>query len=143
MANNASQMTLEERITQRIKDDTLMAVVGDEDAINELVKRALDEALFQPRRIDTKSYRGYEERDSPVIAAAREAAGKVGERIAEKMVEHLMADEEVRKAMLDHMVACVPSLLASGMMGMFDSARLQTESALREKMRRVGIDLPQ
>ena len=141
MSSNQAKMTLEERITQRIKDDTLMAVVGDEDAINELVKRALDEALFQPTRV-AKQYGGWDHKDSPVIAASRAAAAKVAERMAEKLVDHLMASEEMRKAMLDHMMACLPAILAERFIGALDSVRSHTENDLRDKMRHIGMELP-
>lgn len=141
MSRNEAKMTLEERITQRIKDDTLMAVVGDEDAINELVTRALAEAIFQPRRVK-KEYGVREEFDSPVVAAARTAAAKVAEKICEKLVDHLLTNDDVRKAVLDHLVASLPAVIQNRWDTAFSIVAQATEDNLRDKLIKAGIDLP-
>ena len=139
--SNEAKMTLEEKITQRIKDDTLMAVVGDEDAITDLVKRALDEALFQPIRI-RKEYGGYDEYDSPVVAAARDAAKEVCGNITEHLTKHLLDNEEVRKAIIDHVVASLPNIIGEIMAGTLRSHAEITKNNLREKLMQVGVMVP-
>lgn len=47
MSDNSPKMTLEERIVQTLKDDSLMKLVGDEDAITELVKRAISRSALR------------------------------------------------------------------------------------------------
>lgn len=106
--SNSAAMTLEERVVQKIKDDTLMAVIGDEDAILELTKRALREALFQPRRNPDQGYGSSRELDSPVVEAAREAARNVAKSIAET----LLADEEVRVKVAEAVAKAVPAAIA-------------------------------
>lgn len=118
MNANAPKMTLEEKIVQNLKDEKLYALLGDEDAIAELVKRAIREALYQPARVLTGNYRGYEEKDSPVVAAAREAA----QQLAAKHVAAVLADPAVTKAMNEAIAAAIPDAIrayASGQIGMF------------------------
>ena len=105
---NSAAMTLEERVVQKIKDDTLMAVIGDEDAILELTKRALHEALFQPRRNPDQSYGSVRELDSPVVEAAREAARLLAKGIAST----LLADEDVKVKVGEAIAKAVPAAIA-------------------------------
>lgn len=95
---NSAKMTLEERLVQKIKGDTLASLIGDEDAILELTKRAIQEALFQPQRTP-KQYGGYTEMDSIAVAAARAAANRACDKIATETVTKLMSDQAVRAAL--------------------------------------------
>lgn len=69
MTNNSLGMTFEERIVSTLKDDKLMALVGDEDAITDLVKRAISETLFKP--VVTKDRYGHTTTEDPAGASRR------------------------------------------------------------------------
>lgn len=112
--SNQAKMTLEEKITQTIKSDTLMSLVGDEDAITELVERAIREALYQPVRI-RKQYGGYEEKDSVVVHEARAVANAAAKSLTEKMVEKLLKDEVFVEQVQAAMLATIPHALMSGL----------------------------
>ncbi len=105
MSSNATKMTLEERVVQTIKSDTLMALVGDEDAITELAKRAIHEALYQPQR--TQGPYSTSTHDSIAVAAARDVAKEAATKVMKEMVEALVADDafrsSIRKALADIM----------------------------------------
>lgn len=139
MSSNSEQMTLEERVVQTLKDDTLMKLVGDEDAIAELVKRALYEALYQPKRIP-KGYGGYEQRDSVVVAAARNAATEACAKAVPELVASMFEREEVKKALADAVAAAVPGLIHEGVrMAMESTAHFAVEN-LREQLRLAGVN---
>ncbi|MDK3072733.1 hypothetical protein QO034_06395 [Sedimentitalea sp. JM2-8] len=107
---NQAKMTLEERIVQTLKSDHLMKLVGDEDAITELVERAIKEGLFQPRRVP-KSYGGYDEADSPVVDAARSVAEEAASRLAEKITISVMEDDGFRAQVRTAMIAAIPHVM--------------------------------
>lgn len=105
MSSNSVTMTLEQRIVQNLKDDTLMKLVGDEDAITELVNRAVREALFQKREVK-EGYNTYTV-SSPVMDAAK----KVAEAYAAKAVEALAADDELANAVRDAFLSSLPAAI--------------------------------
>lgn len=138
MTNNASKMTLEERIVQTLKDDSLMKLVGDEDAITELVKRAIHEALFQPRKLNTYSYGGrQEEADAPIVKAAREAAERYANEAAKTLIEELLADPERKKVLHNAIVDSLPA--AINMQAQYAVAGLVQQASMNaiEEIRRL------
>jgi hypothetical protein len=95
MSDNQRKMSLEERIVQTLKDEHLFRLVGDEDAITELVTRAIKEALFQPQRVLNSGYgSSYRETDSVVVEAARAAAKTYAETIAKTILDAMLAEPE-------------------------------------------------
>lgn len=107
---NEAKMTLEERIVQSLKNDSLMKLVADEDAVTELVKRAIQEALYQPRRVE-QGYGRFEQKDSIVVAAARDMAEKVVRAHIDTMMTALMADKDFRKTVEDQMLRAIPGVM--------------------------------
>lgn len=107
---NEAKMTLEERIVQSLKNDSLMKLVADEDAVTELVKRAIQEALYQPRRVE-QSYGRFEQKDSIVVAAARDMAEKAVRAHIDTMMATLMADKNFRKTVEDQMLRAIPGVM--------------------------------
>lgn len=110
MSSNSPKMTLEERIVQTIKSDTLMALVGDEDAITELTKRAIHEALYQPQKVvgpySTSTI------DSPVVAAARDVAKQAAQQVVKEMVDALVADDAFRASVRQAIAETFPGAIA-------------------------------
>lgn len=139
MSSNSPKMTLEERIVQTIKSDTLMALVGDEDAITELTKRAIHEALYQPQKVvgpySTSTI------DSPVVAAARDVAKKAAEQVSKEMIEELCMRADFRAAVRQAIAEIMPATMEAfclNMVGQVTSrakvdAVVQVQEIIRNK----------
>lgn len=106
---NSTKMTLEERIVQTLKDDSLMKLVGDEDAITELVTRAIREALFQPIRVPRSYGGGYDEKPSLVVQAAKDVADKFAQKTCDILFDELVADPEKKKLVYATIVDMLPN----------------------------------
>lgn len=111
---NAPKMSLEEKLVQTLKDEKLYALLGDEDALTELVKRAIHEALYQPTRIK-KEYGGWEDRDSLVVATAKEIGKKVAESLVSTMAQEALADPEIKKAVNNAIAVCMPGAISGSL----------------------------
>lgn len=109
---NSANMTLEEKLVQRLKNLELFQLVDDEDAILELTTRAVREATIQPRR-ELDHFGRVRETDSPVLVAARAHAEKVMEKIADKAMEDLFADPKAKKLLYEAMISLIPQVLMS------------------------------
>lgn len=135
--SNAKGMTLEARIVQTLKDDHLMKLVGDEDAITDLVKRAITEALFQPRRI-SGGYGRIEETDSVAVSAARNIAEKAASKLAGDLITSVMEDAAFQERVKVAMLQAIPSVM---MKGFDDSIRNAAQQAVLEQLDclRAGI----
>lgn len=98
MTSNSENMTLEEKIVQNLKDDKLMALVGDEDAIMELVKRAIQESLFKDRKEPHPQMR-YETiyKPSPVVEAAEGVAKQFADKAIGEIFEELLKSDEFKE----------------------------------------------
>jgi hypothetical protein len=111
MPSNERKMTLEEKLVQNIKSDTIMALVGDEDALLELTKRAINEALYQPIRTKDSYGRINEAKDSPVVAAARSIANTACQSIANDMIAEMMQSEAVKDKVQEMIAATMPVVI--------------------------------
>lgn len=134
--SNADKMSLEEKLVQHIKTTSLMLLVDDEDAITELTRRALSEAIIQPRRVSTNSYGGYSEKDSPVIEAAREVATAALKKLMQDEVDKILADptsvETLRKAMQLLLPKILEEKIANVYQGIVFNASQEALQTLRE-----------
>ncbi len=121
--SNESKMTLEEHIVQTLKGDHLMKLVGDEDVITELVKRAINEALYQPQKVKSGAY-GYETKDSPVVSAARKVVEDAAKSVFQELVAELVLKEPFRQQIKTAMIASIPHILMTTFRGVAeDQAR--------------------
>lgn len=138
---NATKMSLEQRFVQNLKEERLFALLGDEDALTELVKRAIHEALYQPERIHA-GYGRIEEKDSIVVKTAKEIAARVADKLIADMATELLADQTVRLAVLEAMARGIPEAIRNGLYGAVQSFGTQTadatlmrvQDAIRNKM---------
>lgn len=137
---NEARMTLEEKLVQRIKDDTLMAAVGDEDMLTDLVKRALHEALFQKRKVSDGYNRSHEEPSLVVQEAttiARDAIEKVSEGMFQKAIENEDVKAAIEKAMphmmMDAFRSAVDVRVHTAIAAARDEAILHLQSTLSAK----------
>ena len=132
MSSNSQNMTLEEKIVEQIKRYGLHELLDDEDAIAELAKRAVKEALIQPRRIAAEGYYGrYEEKDSPIVEAAR----KMAEQIAVSASAELAADAEFQKLLREAMAAALPNAIGNSLSGLVMTLQQQTALMAMDKIR--------
>lgn len=103
MSTNSSKMSLEERLVQHIKTTGLNVLVDDEDAITELTRRAIQQALFAPRGTTT-SWNGGREVQTLVVEAAKEIAQAALKKVMQEEVDALLAKPETRKTLRDAML---------------------------------------
>ena len=143
MSDNERKMTLEEKLVQKIKTDSLMSLVGDEDALLELTKRALNEALYQPRH-EKVGYSTHT-RDSPVVAASRKAADMACTVIADRIIKEIMSDKTVREEINKAIGVMLPSVirgwLETGLSTHLEKASADAQSNLREALAAQNIIL--
>ena len=109
-ASNSKEMTLEERLVQTIKNESLMKLVGDEDAITQLVTRAIQEALFQPRRVE-RDYGRTEQMDSPLVEITRSCARTYADTIAKTIIEELLTDSKNKTILQNAIIAWIPAAI--------------------------------
>jgi hypothetical protein len=110
VSNNSQKMTLEEKLVQHIKEVGLGALITDEDAITELTRKAVEQALFQPRRIPNGSYH-YTDKDAPVVEAARKIADGALAKIFEKRIKALFDDPQSKQALDKAIANAFPKIL--------------------------------
>lgn len=125
--SNSPQMSLEERLVQKLKDETFMSLIGDEDAITELVKRALKEALCQPIRVE-RQYGGYDLRDSIVVTAARAVANDLVRKHMETVLTDLSKDEGFNKMLHEAIAAALPYAITNRLTDLITQATQQEQS---------------
>lgn len=111
--SNSKNMTLEDRIVQDLKENRLGALIGDEDALAALAKRAIDEALFKDRFI-TEGY-GYNKKDvrkpSLVVETAKEIAEKAIAKCIDDLFQKVLEDPNTRKIIDEAIASLLPSIV--------------------------------
>lgn len=107
--SNSSAMSLEDRIVQELKEQSLFKLVGDEDAIRDLVKRAITESLYKDRVVGN----GYNQtkRETIVMETAREVAEKAAKELVGEMVEFLKTEKAFQGAVMVAVQAALPQAI--------------------------------
>ena len=128
MTSNSTNMTLEEKIVQTIKDTSLMQLVGDEDAITKLVTRAITEALFKDVEVrdPNSGYGGSTIRISPVIQAAREVAKQITDSVGKTLADDPEVQRLVRNAIIDYLPIAAKQSAQDSVTDLLERARRQT-----------------
>ena len=139
MNDNSPKMTLEAKLVQTLKDDKLYALLGDEDALAELCERAIKEALWQQGEIN-EGYGRSRKTDSLAVAAAKEVASKVIKTLIDKIAAELLADEKIRKAMQDAMIALIPEVMKTSLREQFAFYQASTATASVELVQQMMRD---
>jgi len=121
-------MTIEEKVVQRIKDDSLALLIGDEDAIRTLAERAIEEAFFQPERVGDLS-RPWEikEKDSPCIHAAREAAKGIAEQVTQEIMNNPKLKARIAKMVIELLPA---TIIESIQYGFKNNIQMEAENSI-------------
>lgn len=100
--SNQRHMSLQEKIVQTLKDDTLGKLITDEDAILELVNIAIKEALFlKPMPTSYGRYEG--DQDSYVVKESKKYIAEHLSKRIQETVENLF-DKEVNRVALRNLV---------------------------------------
>ena len=131
--SNVAKMTLEEKLVQHLKKDTLMNAIGDEDMMTELVKRALHEALFQERSVG----QGYDTRKEPSLAVqtakqiASEACAEVAREMFAEVVERPAVKQAIHDALPHLVLNALKDAVAGDVRNAFSQASLDAEDRIR------------
>lgn len=143
--SNSNKMSLEDKLVERIKTTELFALVGDEDALRKLTERAITEALFQPTRVKTGMY-STEERDSPLVAATREAAEKAANHVMSHIIDELCKNPEFVKKCVDTVSAHLPMAvlhnLSNSVQMTYQGAAQRSIESLQKVIQMNGGSLP-
>lgn len=145
MTSNAAKMSLEEKIVQKLKDETLFQMIGDEDSILELAKRALREALFQPTKVTEGS--GYNARTvskpSVVMQVAEDVAREAVQKAAREHIDALMKREDVQKLLREVTPSILVAVVAGNIQDSFTAysmnAKHEAVEQVRDSLQRAGI----
>ena len=132
--------TVEDRIKAKVKDELQVGDLVSDEELMELTRQAIKEALFQRRREKTGWHD--EERDSPIVAAARELAHRLGEEVLTELNAKMVNDPEVRAALLDVFVASFPNVIRASYEHAQNEMQVQTLNLFREKLERAGLLQP-
>jgi len=148
MSSNSAKMTLEDKVVQHIKDVGMGVLIDDEDAILELVKRAVHAALIDPPQKRSTYGSGWEnDGEAIAVKTAREIAKKAADRVTDELVEVLAKDDEFRKKILEAYVLAIPGAIndsARGLViGIQDTAAQKAFFSVQEHVRQFGRILPQ
>ncbi|HXJ61857.1 MAG TPA: hypothetical protein VNU68_34900 [Verrucomicrobiae bacterium] len=129
-STNSATMSLEERIVQRLKDDTLMSLIGDEDAMTELVRRAVKQALFDRRQIKE----GYHTREiaSPAVAAAESTAVAMCKTVMGELLADPKVKQTIRDAILDVLPQAMLTFLGNSMSSLLQMASENAVQRVRQ-----------
>lgn len=136
--SNAAKMTLEEKLVQHIKDVGLGALIDDEDAITELTRKAVQQALITPRK---ERVNDWSSRDvpAPAVQAAEAIAKRAIEKIVDEEVERLKADPGTMKAVREAMALMWPKVIHDKMNGFYDYAIQNAAIEAGNTLRNAGV----
>lgn len=135
MSSNSSQMTLEEKLVQTIKTTALASLVDDDDAITELTRRAVNEALYAERRNPDTGWAARTMLPSPAVQAAEAAATRAANAIVAEMVDHLKVDPEFIKLCSDAFTKALSDAIRQGAYNAMVRAQ---EAAVAQSMNALG-----
>lgn len=142
MSNNSQKMTLEEKLVQHIKEVGLGALITDEDAITELTRKAVEQALFQPRRVPNGSYH-YIDKDAPVVEAARQVADGALAKIFDERIQALFDDPKSKDALDKAIAGAFPKILMKtlqdGLHNYVNGWSFQLEERVLNSLRSRGL----
>lgn len=143
--SNSKVMTVEERLVQKFKGDALATLVEDEDAITELARRAVHEALFKDREVEGT---GWQKRTipSPSVEAAKRIAEIACQRIIDAEVKKLTDDPKFIGFVRDALAAAFPLVLQSSVNMMIsrvvEGAAIQSVQRVQEMIKSGLITVP-
>lgn len=128
---------VEDKLVGILKEQGLDILADNEEMLHELAAKAIHEAIFQPLRSDT-GYGSYQNRDAPVVQAAREIATRAVAEIVAKEAKRLAEDEEFSKHVREALALSVPSVLRAQSEAMVDDIRVRAQQDTIELLRRLA-----
>jgi len=97
-------------LNDKLKDKDFVLDLMSDEAMRDLAKRTIREALFQPVRMKTSEY-STREQDSPAVDAARRIANLAAKEIVDRMTRHLINDDEFRKLVAEALATALPQVI--------------------------------
>jgi hypothetical protein len=107
MTHNSEKMTLEEKIVQKLKSDTIASLI-EEDQLTEFAIRAIKEAMSLEKVISNPYGSGKSVVPSPVGKAAEVIATKLAGAVLEKVTSAVLNDKEL----MSQIANMLPTLVA-------------------------------
>jgi hypothetical protein len=144
---NSIKKTFEEKIVESIRDTSLYAIIKDEDAILEIVKKEITKALTAEYNVVEKD--GYGTRR--VTAPVKEAAREVAEKLAKEQIE-LISNNGQFVAIIQAMIKeALPTTIMQVLEGMvynrlhsfIATSHNNVEADIRMKLQQINIFMPQ
>jgi hypothetical protein len=106
--SNSKGMSFEEKLIAMIQNDSMMKLVDDDAAMLDLAKRAVEKAVFEPRRkMESGHWNSNNMIPSPAVVAAQHAA----EKIADKIVGDIFSSEDMVKQIRSLTMKMLPDIL--------------------------------
>lgn len=134
MTSNSAQMTFEEKVVQHIKEQSISVLMDDEQALTDLTRRAVNEALFKDRPDGS-----YSRKEAPVHEFAREIAKRLFEKMIDKEVKRMEKDPEVMAIMRQSIALMMPEVLKTGAHNLFGSIIQQSNMETVQLLKQAGI----
>lgn len=135
--SNSKQMTFEEKVVQHIKEQSIAVLLDDEEALTDLTRRAVHEALFK----DRSTTNGYSttKQEALIFEYSRKIAERALNKLVEQEVEKLVGNPEVLASLRSALILMLPKVAEQAMSGFYN--RLTEESAREglEKLKQIGI----
>jgi dGTP triphosphohydrolase len=106
-------MSVEDLLVADLKANRLGALIGDEEALAKLAKRAINEALFKER----EEYRGsgYSQSTvklpSPVMQAAQDVCKAAIDKLMTDMIAEMLDNPETMKIVKEAIAGLLPSII--------------------------------
>lgn len=138
MSDNSKTMTLEERLVQHIKGTGLSALIEDEDAITELTRRAVQQALFQERTVPDGNWHT-KRIDSPVVAASRELAAAAISKIVDEEIERIKSDPALIGAVREAIGLLLPEIVKNKISMLYDDIATKSSMQALQMLRDMGL----
>ncbi len=135
---NSQNMTLDQLVVQKIKNESLFALVGDEDFLAKLTKRAIDEALFSKGHAITLDGKAPL---PPVVDLAKEHIRRVLDDKVQIWVKEFMdrpdIDNLIRQVILAAFADTIFEATKNGLTGYFYNLSSQNQPLLSNLIKHI------
>jgi hypothetical protein len=141
--SNSAKMSFEDKIVETIKNEKIFAMVGDEDALFQLVDKAIRKALFEPVVKSTDGYGRKNTEPSPIEQAAVKYAKILCRKRMSVMFEEILKDEEVKKQINEAIAITLPaelkSIMGRALSDHIDCAAMEARNKVSDAIRNQTI----
>ncbi len=120
MSDNSSKMSLEEKLVQIIKTNHLSSLIDDEDAMTDLVRRAVSEALFK-EVVVRDEYNRKTTSESLVVQAARTHAEALVKKVTIELFDNDESHKLIRNLVIDMLPRAIEVYFSNSMSSLMQS----------------------